>query len=393
MELARARLLFLITEDWYFWSHRLGLALAARDAGFDVLLATRVDRHAERIRRAGLRLIPLRMLRRGGSRLRDLAAVVEISRIYRRERPDVVHHVALKPVVCGSWAARLARVPGVVNAVAGLGSAFIGGRNASPAVRTALRPALRAAIRTPRAVTIFQNWDDQVDFARAGILGDGRAMVIRGSGVDTDVFAMSHEPPGPPLVMLPARMLWDKGVAEFVEAARLVSSRRRGVRFALVGMVDPPNPSAIPESRLRAWHDEGAVEWWGHRDDMPATLAAAHVVVLPSYREGLPKVLLEAAASGRAIVTTDVPGCREVARQRENGLLVPPRDPRSLAEAISRFVDDPAWRQEAGRRGRAIAEKEFSLRRIAPETITVYRQIVDGSLASLATRRIPEARV
>ena len=386
MELGRPRLLFLVTEDWYFWSHRVGLALAARDEGFEVLVAARAGPCAERIQRAGLRLLPLRMLRRGAPGLRDMAAVAEIFRIYRRVRPDLVHHVALKPVICGSWAARLARVPGVVNAIAGLGSAFIGGGKGSWVVRAGLRPALRAAVAIPGSVTIFQNRDDQADFSRAGILGSGRAMVIRGCGVDTDLFAMSGEPQGPPVVMLPARMLWDKGVGEFVEAARLVSRRGVTARFVLVGMVDPTNPSAIPESQLRAWTDEGLVKWWGHRDDMPGTLAAAHLVVLPSYREGLPKVLLEAAASGRAIVATDVPGCREIVRHGVNGLLVPPKDARALADAISSLVEDRSFRQEAGRRGRHIVDGEFSLARIAGETISAYREVIDGSLASVVTR-------
>jgi glycosyltransferase involved in cell wall biosynthesis len=386
MELGRPRLLFLVTEDWYFWSHRVGLALAARDEGFEVLVAARAGPCAERIRRAGLRLLPLRMLRRGTPGLRDLAAIAEIFRIYRRARPDLVHHVALKPVICGSWAARLARVPAVVNAIAGLGSAFIGGGTGSWVVRAALRPALRAAVAMPGSVTIFQNRDDQADFARAGILGSGRATVIRGCGVDTALFAMSGEPQGPPVVMLPARMLWDKGVGEFVEAARLVSRRGVTARFVLVGMVDPTNPSAIPESQLRDWRDDGLVEWWGHRDNMPATLAAGHVVVLPSYREGLPKVLLEAAASGRAIVATDVPGCREIVRHGVNGLLVPPKDARALAAAISSLVEDRSFRQEAGRRGRQIVDEEFSLARIAGETISAYREVIDGSLASVVAR-------
>jgi glycosyltransferase involved in cell wall biosynthesis len=385
MELIRPRLLFLVTEDWYFWSHRIGLALAAQEEGFEILVAARAGACAERIRRAGLRLLPLRMLKRGAPGVRDLAAVAEIFRIYRRVRPHLVHHIALKPVICGSYAARLARVPTVVNAIAGLGSAFIGDGKRSWVVRAALRPALRAAVATPRSITIFQNRDDQTEFARAGILG-GRAAVIRGSGVDTDRFIVSEEPPGPPLVMLPARMLWDKGVGVFVEAARLVSRRGVTARFVLVGKVDPTNPSGIAESQLRAWTNEGLVEWWGHRDDMPATLAAAHVIVLPSYREGLPKVLLEAAACGRAIVATDVPGCREIVRHEVNGLLVPPNDSPALADAICTLTADPSFRGEAGRRGRAIVSAEFSLARIAAETISTYRQAMDPSLVPVVTR-------
>ena len=189
-------------------------------------------------------------------------------------------------------------------------------------------------------------------------------------------------------MMLPARMLWDKGVAEFVDAARLLSNRCTEVRFVLVGMIDPGNRSAISDSQIRAWQDEGVVEWWGHREDMPATLAAANVVVLPSYREGLPKVLLEAAACGRAVVATDVAGCREIVRQGVNGFLVPPRDPAALADAVALLIRDPALRAEAGRRSRGIVEQEFSVSKIAGETLTVYRELLRHSPEWLAARRL-----
>lgn len=392
MAIRRPRLLFLVTEDWYFWSHRVDLARVAQDEGFEVLVATRVRNHGERIRRAGFRLVPLRTLRRGAPGARDMAAVAEILCLYWRARPDIVHHVALKPVVYGSWAARLARVPGVVNAIAGLGSAFIGNSTGSPPLHVAARHSLRFAFAVLRSTAIFQNHDDWEYFTRTGILGKSRAVVIRGSGVNTNLFMVSPEPAGVPLVLLPARMLWDKGVGEFVEAARILSAQRIHARCVLVGMIDAENPSAIPEARIRAWQHEGVVEWWGHREDMPRTLAAANVIVLPTYREGLPKVLLEASASGRVIVATDVPGCREIVRHGVNGSLVPPHDPRALAEAITLLVRNPALRAEAGRRGREIVEREFSVARIAGETLAVYRRLLDESGARVDACRVPEAR-
>jgi glycosyltransferase involved in cell wall biosynthesis len=376
MALARPRLLLLVTEDWHFWSHRVDLASAARLAGFEVLVATRVTAHAERIRAAGLTVCPLRRLRRGAPSVRDLAAVLEIAQLYRRVRPDVVHHVAVKPVVYGSWAARLARVPRVVNAIAGLGSSFIGTVAGADLLRATMKRVLRSALAAPGSRVIFQNRDDLSYFRQTGILGATPALVIRGAGVDLSLFSGSPEPAGIPVVMLAARLLWDKGVGEFVAAARAVAGRGIDARFVLVGMLDPRNPTGIPEHRLRAWQAEGVVEWWGHSDDMPRTLRAANLVVLPSYREGLPKVLVEAAASGRAIVTTDVPGCREIVRHGVNGYLVPPHDAESLAGAIGALVRDPARRAEAARRGREIAVSEFSSDRIAQDTIAVYRELL-----------------
>jgi glycosyltransferase involved in cell wall biosynthesis len=171
-------------------------------------------------------------------------------------------------------------------------------------------------------------------------------------------------------------MLWDKGVGEFVEAARLLKAQGIRARFVLAGMVDEENPAQITERRLRTWQDEGLVEWWGHQDDMRRVLSAAHVVVLPSYREGLPKVLLEAAACARPIVATDVPGCREVVRDGDNGILVPPKDSHALAAAIAKLVQEPALRARMGAQGRALVVKEFSVERIAGETLGLYRELL-----------------
>jgi glycosyltransferase involved in cell wall biosynthesis len=211
---------------------------------------------------------------------------------------------------------------------------------------------------------------------REAIVQPSQTVVIRGSGINTETFAPSPEPVGEPLVVLASRMLWDKGVGEFVEAARLLKAQGIRARFVLAGMVDEENPAQITERRLRTWQDEGLVEWWGHQDDMRRVLSAAHVVVLPSYREGLPKVLLEAAACARPIVATDVPGCREVVRDGDNGILVPPKDSHALAAAIAKLVQEPALRARMGAQGRALVVKEFSVERIAGETLGLYRELL-----------------
>lgn len=373
----KPKLLFLITEDWYFWSHRLDLARAAHDAGMEVLVATRVQDHGARIEKEGIRLIPIHMRRSSWNPLREAAAILEIVRIYRRERPDVTHHVAMKPILYGAVAARAARVPAVVNAFAGLGYAFIADGPLARVRRLVLQRALRWALASRRAVTVFQNDEDRALLVEQGLVPRERTRLIRGAGVNTAVFVPpSAEPAGEPVVLLPARMLWVKGVGEFVEAATLLKRDGVQVRFVLVGQADEDNPACIAVEQLRRWQEAGTVEWWGHREDMPAVLSSTTVVALPSYREGLPKALLEAAACERPLVAADVPGCREIVRNGVNGLLVPPRDAQGLARAIKRLLQDEGLRRSLGRRGREIVLKEFSSEQVARETVSLYRDLL-----------------
>lgn len=371
------RLLYLITEDWYFWSHRLDLARAAREAGYDVIVATRVTHHGERIRGEGFQLEPLEMVRRSRNPFREVIAVAELVRLYRRVKPDVVHHVAMKPILYGSLAAWLTRVPSVINAFAGLGYAFMDERN--ELLRWCVKTAFRTVLRVSHSVALVQNQDDQDRLVGEGVVPASRARIIAGSGIDVAVYSMQPSPSGIPVVVLPARMLWDKGVGEFVEAARRLKQKGVHARFILVGRRDEHNPAAIPEIRLKEWVQAGGVEWWGHREDMPAVYAAAMLVVLPSYREGLPKVLLEAAACGKAIVATDVPGCREIVRDRFNGLLVSPRDSTALAAAIEELLSDQALREVMGRRSRTRVLAEWSSPRITEQVLGLYRDMVTAS--------------
>jgi len=366
------KVLFLVTEDWYFVSHRLPLAVAAREAGYEVVVATRVRDKAAAIEAAGVRVIPIKMDRGGMNLPRELATLFRLWRLYRRERPDIVHHVALKPVLLGGLAARLAGVRAVVGAVAGLGFLFSGDHRASRVVRL-LQWSLPGLIGRGRAIA--QNPEDAAMLADCGI-APSRIHLICGAGVDTAYFSPQPEPPGIPLVVLPARMLRDKGVAEFVAAARDLRGQGVRARFALVGAPDAANPACISETELRAWAAEGVVEWWGHRDDMRAVYAACHVVCLPSYREGLPKALLEAAACGRPIVATDAPGCREIVRDGENGLLVPVRDAGALAIALRRLLEDGALRRDMGARGREVAVAAFSVEQVVSETLALYRELL-----------------
>lgn len=366
------KLLFLVTEDWYFVSHRLALACAARVAGFDVVVATRCTEHAYLIERAGIRVVPFELSRRSTHPLTLVKEVLRVIRLYRHERPDIVHHVALKPVVVGGLAARILGIHRVVSAIAGMGFLFVGeGRAAG--IRGMLEWLLPKLIG--RGIAIVQNPDDRKALHDMGV-APGQIRIIPGAGVDINHFSVCPEPQGESVVMLPSRLLWDKGVAEFVAASRLLKSRGSNARFVLVGEPDPGNPASVTDAGLSSWVKEGVVERWGRREDMPATLCAAHVVCLPSYREGLPKVLLEAMASGRPCITTDAPGCRDAVRHGDNGLLVPVKDANALAEAISRLLADPSERARMGARGRERAVAEFSQERVNEATLAIYRELL-----------------
>lgn len=377
---APPRLLYLVTEDWYFCSHRLPVARAARDAGAEVVVATRVNVHGDPIRAEGFRLVPLRWRRGSHAPGAELAAIAEIVRLYARERPDLVHHVALKPVIYGSVAATLTGVPHTVNALTGLGALFIGSSGKTRALGGLARLALRPLLNRAGGRVVLQNEDDRRLLESRGLLRHDRVSLIRGSGVDTRRFAPAPEPEGPPVAVLVARMLRDKGVGEFVAAARILKQRGVPVRMLLAGPTDPDNPAALDEAGLLQWTAEGIVEWLGPVADMPSLWARSHLAVLPSYREGLPKALLEAAACGRPMVATDVPGCREIVHHEETGLLVPAKDAAALAEAIARLAGDAELRRRLGARARAVAEAEFSEEIVVRGTLALYRELLPGRL-------------
>jgi len=375
----KPRLLYLVAEDWYFCSHRLPLAVAARASGFEVTVATRVHKHAEAIRGAGLELVPIGLLRHSHHPLREIKALAELIGIYRRVRPDLAHHVAVKPVLYGSIAAHLARTPAVVNALAGLGYVTSSNDLRARMLRPAIQMAYRLLLNRRGSRLIVQNPDDVAALTQSRLVDPDRVTMVRGSGVDTAYFTPAPEPAGTCLVVLPARLLRDKGVVEFVEAARLLRAQGVQARFALVGEPDPGHPAQITQSEIESWRSEGVVEYWGWRDDMRAVYQQAHIVCLPSYREGMPKALIEAAACGRAIVTCDVPGCREVVRQGDNGILVPLRSVEPLAHALRQLIEDSELRRRMGARGRERALAEFSVQKVIEETLAVYRQAIDGA--------------
>ncbi len=371
-------LLFLITEDWAFWLHRLSIARAARDDGWDVVVTTRVVAHGDRIRGEGFRLVPIGMRRRSLAPWRELATIIELVRLFRRERPDLVHHVAMKPVIYGSLAAWIAGVPAVVNALTGMGYVFTSRELKARLLRPPIRLAFHWLLDRPNSRLIVQNSDDAAALGGA-MVAKQRVVLIRGSGVDTKAFTPSEEPAGPPVAVMVSRMLRDKGVGELVEAARLLQQRAVPLRIVLVGWPDPENPTAIAERELQAWDAAGVIAWWGERSDIAKIWAKCHIAVLPSYREGLPKSLLEAAACGLPMVATDVPGCREIVRDGETGLLVPPRDAESLAAALERLAGDAVLRRRMGAAARELVERALSDEVVAEQTLALYRSLRPGA--------------
>jgi len=373
---SKPKLLYLVSEDWYFVSHRLPLAVAARAAGYDVVVATRVAEQGAAIRDAGLRLAPIAFERSGLGPLSEAKTLRELVALYRRERPDIVHHVALKPVIYGAIAARAAGAQRVVSALMGLGYVFSSDDAKARALRPFVRSALGLALKGRGSRVIVQNRDDYDGLIRERVARAADVRLIRGSGVDPAHFALASTASPEPVVVLPARMLRDKGVLEFCEAARLLKAEGVRARFVLCGEPDPLNPASLTEAEIDAIVRQGAVEYWGWQKSMRDVWLKAQIVCLPSYREGLPKALLEAAASGLPIVATDVPGCREIVRAGENGWLVPSRDASALAAALREAIADPERRARLGARGRRMVEEEFALARVIDETLGVYRELM-----------------
>lgn len=372
-------LMFVVNVDWFFLSHRLPIALEALRQGYQVHIATGLTDKLDELQRHGLVVHPLALDRSSAGLGNALCTMVELWRVLRAVRPDVVHLVTIKPVLLGGLVARLAGVPAVVVAVSGLGFVFMA-RGAKAAVRRWLVGGLyRVALGHRNLKVIFQNADDLRSLAKVAHLPAAKVAMIRGSGVDLARYAHVPLPGGVAVVLLAARLLADKGVLEFVQAARLLKQRGCNARFVLVGTVDSANPTSFTDAEVSAWVHDGVVEWWGHRADMPQVLAAAHLVVLPSYREGLPKVLIEAAACGRAVVTTDVPGCRDAIDPGVTGVLVPVRNAAALADALEGLLIDPAHCQAMGNAGRALAESAFDVRQVVAAHLRIYQQLIDKS--------------
>ena len=365
------KVILFANTDWYLYNFRRDLALALRGQGHQVVLVSPGGEYVARLQAMGLRWLSFDLSRRGMNPFKELAAIIRLTRLYHRERPDITHHFTIKPVLYGSLAAQFTGIAAVVNSITGLGYIFVPSGNLKRLFKWFVQLFYRIVMR--RTQVIFENAEDRDTFLHQGIVIPEKAHLIAGVGIDTERFKPATTSGDPPVALLASRMLWDKGVGEFVEAARLIRTRGVPARFALAGRNDPGNPSSIPEAQLEAWREEKAIEWWGWQEDMPAVLAKADIVCLPSYyREGVPTILIEAAACGRPLVATDMPGCRDIVQDGVNGILVPVRDSSALARALRTLLESPSLRQNMGARGRQITEQRFSSKAVLAETLAVY---------------------
>ena len=371
-------LLLLDLEDRYFLSHRRALALAARDAGYRVIVCVRIGgEYMARIRAAGFECLALESENKGGISLwRESLVLLKLIRAYWKYRPRIVHHFGVRNLLHGSIAARLAKTPFVVNSFLGLGSLFSGSSLILNILSKIILFSLRYFHRAKNTRVIVQNDADKEIILQNVLLDESRLSIVRGSGVDVHTYYPAPEPPGTLLAVLASRMLAEKGVHEFVEAAALLKNEGTDIRMALVGSPDPKNPSSVPESTLSEWNRRAGVEWWGHREDMGKVWRGCHIAVLPTYyKEGLPRSLLEAASCARPLVATEIPGCRDILKDRVNGLSVAPRDSKALADAIKRLAGDAGLRRKMGVAGRRIVKREFSDEIVIGKILELYEHM------------------
>jgi glycosyltransferase involved in cell wall biosynthesis len=370
---ARGTLVYVATEDWYFWLHRLALGRAAQAAGYRVIVAARVQAHGDLLREAGFKVVALSWRRRGGSLGGELRSLWMLWRLFRRERPAIVHSLALKGIIYGGLMARLALVPRRFATVAGLGYVFSSARAKARLLRPAVLLALRAAMGGNNSRVLLENDEDGRVLAAGHAIRPDQVALVCCVGVDTDRFTPAAEPDGPVIVGMASRLVRDKGAGVAVAAMRLLRATGVPVAFRLVGGIDEGSPDSHTRAEIEAWVAEGLVEWEGHIDDVPGFWHAAHICLYPSrYGEGVPKTLLEAASCGRAIVTTNRPGCRDAVEAGRTGLLVPVDDPAAVAAAIRRLVEDPVLRRAMGAAGRVKALAEFADPVVVGRTLAVY---------------------
>ena len=371
------RVILVANTSWFLYNYRLSFARALQHAGYNVLCCAPEDRYSSKLEEAGFRWQPLNLGRQSLAPWKELASLRSLMQIYRGERPAIAHHFTIKPVIYGSLAARWVRVPMVVNDITGRGYIFQA-RGVRGQILSRLGQVLyRQAFRHPNHALVFENEVDREDFETRSLLTTTHVHLIEGAGVDTDYFIPppSREPTETPLAVLPARLLWEKGVGVLVDAVRLLPKETR-LRVALVGEPDPGNPGAIDVGTLEAWHAAGPVEWWGFRQDIRQVYWESDMVVLPTmYNEGVPTALMEAAACGLPLVATDNPGCRSVVANNHNGFLVPPNNPEALANALDKLAKNPTLRDRMGAAGRAWALERFTHRKINAQRLAVYEAL------------------
>ncbi len=375
------KLLFFVNRTQFFLSHRLPIAIAAMEQGYDVHVGSGEQSDIDIEQEYGIKEHTLKLSRSKMNPIGEVQSLLDIFKLLKKIQPDIIHNVTIKPVLYGSLLAKLFPNLKVVNAISGLGYIFIQNGKKDKLIQAAVKRLYRFSLSSQKTMTIFQNPDDREFFIEQKMTKSKQTVLIKGSGVNLNQF---HPNPrqdfeGEIRILLPARMLFDKGVQEFVDAAKII--RNKGIKavFLLAGEIDPGNPKAVREELLIDWHNQGIIEWLGFQKDMSSLMHQSDIVCLPSYREGLPKSLLEGLAAGKPIVTTDVPGCREVVISGFNGILVPAKNAQELAEALELLINHHPLRQQMGMRSRVIAEQEFSIESVVNKTTTIYNQLLAGN--------------
>jgi glycosyltransferase involved in cell wall biosynthesis len=371
------KIILFANTDWNLFNYRLTLARNLKAKGHDLLLLSPDGNYSKKIKTCGFDWQLFNVSRSGINPIKETFTILHLAQYYRHEKPDLVHHFTSKCVIYGSLAARLAGVNRIVNSVTGMGYVFIQNNFINSAIRPLIILLYKIALKN--STVLFQNQHDMDFFTSHHLVNTNQSKLIPGSGVDTRKFKPTLPPVGNLLVVLPARMIWDKGIREFVEAAKIIKGKGIKARFALVGAPDKGNPSSITESQLKKWEKSGYIEYWGWEEDMAAVYQKSSIVCLPSYREGLAKSLIEAAASGRSLVASDIPGCQEVVKEGINGFLVPPKQVLPLAEALENILLDTKLRKKMGVESRKIATSCFSAQKINAETITEYNKLFNVS--------------
>ncbi len=383
------KLLISANTEWYLYNFRLSLAQYLRQQDFEVVAVSPPGKYAQALRESGFRWISWDVGRQSVAPWIELSSLIQLIKIYRRERPDLVHHHTIKPVIYGSLAARMANVTGVVNSITGRGYIFLGDEFKARLLKLIVNPLYRLAFNFPGCGVIFENEVDRQYFLDHHFISPGRTWLIEGVGVDPERFKPTPEPEGTPVVLLAARMLWDKGVGVLVEAARILRQEGSVARIVLVGEPDPGNPATVETETLEQWHREGVIEWWGWKPDMPSVYQQSHIVTLPTmYGEGVPTTLLEAAASGRPLVATDIPGCRQIVIEGQNGYLVPANNPKWLADALRQLIGDRELRGRMGKASRQLVLRKFTHDQVNTATLTVYRSILDTAANASASNEV-----
>lgn len=376
------KIIYIVNVDWFFISHRLPIALEALNQGHEVYIFAKDTGRMTYLESLGLKVHPINLERGSVNPAQTLKLLFDLKNKLKKIQPDVVHLVTIKPVLIGGLASILAKVPAIVYAISGLGFIFTNTMLKAKILRLGIIPLYRLALSAKNKTVIVQNLDDLRILRQYVAIPESQTVLIPGSGVDLKLFDFQPIPLKNKIVLMACRLLADKGVYEFRQSARLLKDKYPDVRFVLVGGIDPDNPASLTKKELNEWVQKGDLEWWGHQNNMSEVLSQATVVVLPSYREGMPKVLLEAQALGRPIVTTDVPGCREAIENGKTGFLVKVKDAQSLVDAIEKLINNDELCLEFSHNARLLAEQKFDIKQVVNTHIHIYEELIQNSHAN-----------